>query len=601
MSSVNYNIQDYSLDELMNIFNITALTKESIEQNINDYIKSTSTQEEKKFVEEAKEKLINARINSSKINHDIDNILKTKIQPEVPDDLNPTYRNIVTRIINIDSKFRANAPPLANELLVNYNVPINQTTKKPCTFNPINSTNYVALFTDQLNDVLSIQLINYSIPYIWYNIDANYFNNFFKLGNILVEDKISINSGNYNLYDNNNIYNAINSKLKKKNDSIITFNYDIITGKTKIQIYDKISNTSNFYYRFVWFDKTNLNVKSNNTLGYKLGFRQFETRFNEKNIKKTKNKYINIYLRLLPLAYSPLLDNFILMKPITLLEEELPYLDCSGEIYYTYNDIDLYKTTSNSFNITYKKDIIYSLSSDISLAKYFNLIDNIDDNIDDYSPNQRLWTTDSEQHLTPELLYTTYTDLSFEITPYVYSTYLSEANANLTLTKYLLLGIDDYQNNRINSGLVSIESVESYIDIKKINTTQLKVNNCQFSDDINYSKQYTNKYDKLQTTTNATLKTINAIEKSKNTIQYSSKSPTVDVFAVIKIPLDNTLKWGQLITDDNIVQANYTRRYFGPVTLNSFKITLYTEDGFIINLNDNNWNFSILCKQLYKY
>jgi hypothetical protein len=74
MSSVNYNIQDYSLDELMNIFNITALTKESIEQNINDYIKSTTTPEEKKFVEEAKEKLIKGRIDSSKINHDIDNI-----------------------------------------------------------------------------------------------------------------------------------------------------------------------------------------------------------------------------------------------------------------------------------------------------------------------------------------------------------------------------------------------------------------------------------------------------------------------------------------------------------------------------------------------
>ena len=70
---------------------------------------------------------------------------------------------------------------------------------------------------------------------------------------------------------------------------------------------------------------------------------------------------------------------------------------------------------------------------------------------------------------------------------------------------------------------------------------------------------------------------------------------------MIKIPLDNTLNWGQLITDDNIFQNHYIRKYFGPVSLNSFKVSLYTEDGFIVNLNDSNWNFSILCKQLYKY
>ena len=31
--------------------------------------------------------------------------------------------------------------------------------------------------------------------------------------------------------------------------------------------------------------------------------------------------------------------------------------------------------------------------------------------------------------------------------------------------------------------------------------------------------------------------------------------------------------------------------YFGPVSLNNFKVTLYTEDGYILNLNDRNWNF----------
>ena len=600
MSTANYNTDDYSLEELMKIFNINALTKESIEQKIYDYMKSATTDQEKQFIKGAKDKLFNSLSHSVMTHREDTPVSKTKDQEEIADTLNPIYRNIVSRIINVDSKFRSNTLPLSNEKPTDYNVPITQKKTNTCLFKLNSSTNYVALFTDQLSDVLSIQLINYSIPYTWYNIDTTYFNNFFNLKTVAQTppNKITIIPGNYNLQYTNSIYDAINNAIKQiyKENSIITFTYNIITAKTNIHIYKELSTKENFYYHFIWFDKTNLNVKSNNTLGYKLGFRQFETRFN--SINTTISNEQHIYLQLKPMTYSPLLQDPIMMEPIQI--DGTPYSDCSGKIYYTNNMIDLYVTKSNQFKITYKKDLIYTLSNDYSLAKYFNYIstgENTDSNLKPTS-----WIATSGEHLINQTLYTQLKNVNFQLTPYLYSTYTSEANADLTLTKYLLLGIDDYQNNRINSGLVSIESVESYIDVKKLDTTQLKVDNCQFADTINYSRQYTNKLEYgLQTTTNATLQTINALEKSKNTVQYSSKSPTVDVFAVIKIPLDNTLNWGQLITDDNIFQNHYIRKYFGPVSLNSFKVSLYTEDGFIVNLNDSNWNFSILCKQLYKY
>tara|TARA_Y100000741_G_C18263057_1_gene561298 strand:+ start:2062 stop:3879 length:1818 start_codon:yes stop_codon:yes gene_type:complete len=605
MSTANYNIDDYSIEELMKIFNINALTKESIEQNIHDYMKSVNTKQEQQFIEKAKQKLFNSLSHTVMLSRNNTPVVTIKDQEESADTLNPVYRNIVTRIINVDSKFRSNTLPLSNEKPDDYNVPVSVTTTNACLFKLTSSTNYVALFTDQLSDILSLQLINYSIPYTWYNIDTTYFNNFFKLKTKAQDSLqlITIDSGNYNLYGSNIIYDTINEKLKtirsvKTTNSMITFSYNTITAKTEIHIYKQLSNTDDFYYHFIWFDKTNLNVKSNNTLGYKLGFRQFETRFSSRNTTISNELYKHIYLQLKPITYSPLLQDAIMMEPIK--KELEPYSDCSGKIYYTNNMIDLYITKSNQFNITYNKDLIYTLSSDSSLAVYFNYISTGDNT--DSSLNPTSWIATSGEHLINQTLYTQLKNVNFQLTPYLYSSYTSEANADLTLTKYLLLGIDDYQNNRINSGLVSIESVESYIDVKKLDTTQLKVDNCQFADTINYSRQYTNKLEYgLQTTTNATLQTINALEKSKNKVQYSSKSPTVDVFAVIKIPLDNTLNWGQLITDDNIFQNHYIRKYFGPVSLNSFKVSLYTEDGFIVNLNDSNWNFSILCKQLYKY
>ena len=320
MSTANYNIDDYSIEELMKIFNINALTKESIEQNIHDYMKSVNTKQEQQFIEKAKQKLFNSLSHTVMLSRNNTPVVTIKDQEESADTLNPVYRNIVTRIINVDSKFRSNTLPLSNEKPDDYNVPVSVTTTNACLFKLTSSTNYVALFTDQLSDILSLQLINYSIPYTWYNIDTTYFNNFFKLKTKAQDSLqlITIDSGNYNLYGSNIIYDTINEKLKtirsvKTTNSMITFSYNTITAKTEIHIYKQLSNTDDFYYHFIWFDKTNLNVKSNNTLGYKLGFRQFETRFSSRNTTISNELYKHIYLQLKPITYSPLLQDAIMM------------------------------------------------------------------------------------------------------------------------------------------------------------------------------------------------------------------------------------------------------------------------------------------------
>ena len=302
-------------------------------------------------------------------------------------------------------------------------------------------------------------------------------------------------------------------------------------------------------------------------------------------------------------------------KCITIYKKECSNYTFSGDLYYT-NYICISGSNNCSSDINPGQTYSYSctgrpLCNDLDIPPQ-NMLDiilyfkNKDSNITDIpsliNKLSTKWNTIPGEHLTPLNITRQYLDISFEITPYIHASYTSDSIANLTLTKYLLLGIDDYQNNRINNGLVSIEPVESYIDIKKLDTAQLKVSNCGYSNDINYIKQYTNKVDnELQTTTTAELKTINALEQNKVQIDYKSRSPTINIFAILKIPLDNTLTWGQLITNDNIFDNQYIRKYFGPVSLNSFKVTLYTEDGYILNLNDRNWNFSIFCKQLYKY
>ena len=85
---------------------------------------------------------------------------------------------------------------------------------KSCLLNTTSSTNFVATFSDRLNSILSFQLINYTIPYTWYNIDSQYFNNQFTIytsANDISAISIELLSGNYTL---NNIYDTINDIIK---------------------------------------------------------------------------------------------------------------------------------------------------------------------------------------------------------------------------------------------------------------------------------------------------------------------------------------------------------------------------------------------------
>jgi hypothetical protein len=44
---------------------------------------------------------------------------------------------------------------------------------------------------------------------------------------------------------------------------------------------------------------------------------------------------------------------------------------------------------------------------------------------------------------------------------------------------------------------------------------------------------------------------------------------------------------------------NQERVYFGPVNIHRMSIKLVTDRGDIIDLNNQNWSFSLLCEQLY--
>ena len=54
-----------------------------------------------------------------------------------------------------------------------------------------------------------------------------------------------------------------------------------------------------------------------------------------------------------------------------------------------------------------------------------------------------------------------------------------------------------------------------------------------------------------------------------------------------------------LIDDFNLDEAK--RVYFGPVDLQRFKVRLVNDKGYTVNLNGNNWSFTLTATSLYQY
>ena len=75
------------------------------------------------------------------------------------------------------------------------------------------------------------------------------------------------------------------------------------------------------------------------------------------------------------------------------------------------------------------------------------------------------------------------------------------------------------------------------------------------------------------------------------------------VLATINIPPDilhnstNT----SIILNNISKDSTHIRNYFGPVNIQRLKISLYDNYGFLVNLNNHDWNFTLHVEQLYQY
>lgn len=188
------------------------------------------------------------------------------------------------------------------------------------------------------------------------------------------------------------------------------------------------------------------------------------------------------------------------------------------------------------------------------------------------------------------------------------------AVVDLTGTKYLILVVDDYNQNHVNNGLVSIAEYSNVLKLPSYYSPDLpytcvppsSVNTAEIFPSGKSRNEYTNTQILLPSAprilTNTQLYTINEISRNRSSnTNYRAKAPTsTDILAIIPIKTSGTSTGTILVEFSGSLQDN-TRTYFGPVNVDRMRIRLLNDKGNAINLNGLDWCVTLICECLYQY
>ena len=174
---------------------------------------------------------------------------------------------------------------------------------------------------------------------------------------------------------------------------------------------------------------------------------------------------------------------------------------------------------------------------------------------------------------------------------------ISEGLCDLYGTKYVLLQLDDFKQNHINTGLINVIDSED---------NKLKLPG-YFNRDLSYNIDSAGLFQVLpeypRKLTLNQMYSINEINKNRTIFKTNDKLiPPIntDILALIPIKHNNMPIGESYIESGGHLQVN-ERKYFGPVTISKFRIRLLNDKGFTVNLNGCDWSFGIVCETLYQY
>jgi hypothetical protein len=573
MTSINTNVSDYTLSELMAIVEIEELTPENVVENTNYWIKKYKTKNPEMaiFFQQIQSELLQyAQTLEPESDEDDEgkiivegfgNMSNDAIYPsgeKMVSDwfenefLTQSDKNQTNKITERKQKIKLfNNPqvPMNREQLATtdtFNLPVKQDSLNPNLKNTINrfinldsqfrqytsgidstSTDYTCDLSDTIKNVLRLSLYSYQIPFSWYTIDIAYGNTCFWISDATNNKTIPISlpSGNY----------TQNNFIDQLNNSFIQAGFSF-PARTNTTLYPSPP-------------------------------------YPTPALAANKPAYYNpntgkISLFLTDGSYNGSLGTFNISSSTQII-----FYDFTGILQCNVNCLS---KSNNYFNNTLGWIMGYRLP-------YYNV------------------------------------DISGNTAPCI---------LDLNGTKYLILVIDDYNQNHVNNSLVSISQFSNTLKMPTYYSPDLPytcITPAQQGNNLpeliaedsfqqnglliasKYQQDYTNTQIMLpsapRTLTNAQLYTINSINNNNNNLtNYLAKAPTSsDILAIIPVKTSVGVPTGSLLVEFSGSLQDSARTYFGPVNIERLAVKLLDDKGNVLNLNGNDWCVSLIAECLYQY
>ena len=179
-------------------------------------------------------------------------------------------------------------------------------------------------------------------------------------------------------------------------------------------------------------------------------------------------------------------------------------------------------------------------------------------------------------------------------------TIIGDTGLSTNLYNYFLICLDDFNQNHLNDGLVTITNVDTTIPLPSYASRSDFVCDPVTGQKIyNVSAGLTERQIyAAQAAANS--RTINeSIGTSISANSYGTGPFVSDVFGIIPMKVSGLANGSSYVEFGGTLQ-NQERSYFGPVNIHRMSVKLVTDRGNLVDLNKANWSFSLICEQLNK-
>ena len=176
-----------------------------------------------------------------------------------------------------------------------------------------------------------------------------------------------------------------------------------------------------------------------------------------------------------------------------------------------------------------------------------------------------------------------------------------DTGVSTNLYNYFLICLDDYNQNHLNDGLITVSNTDTSIPLpsyaSRVNftcdpITGQKIFNPPTTNLTENQIYAANEIANAQSNTDS-------IGSSISTKSYGSGPFVKDVFGLVPIKTSGLANGSTYVEFGGTLQ-NQERSYFGPVNIQRMSVRLVNDRGELVDLNNANWSFSLICEQLNK-